>query len=114
MNGRSSTHCPLCRPLKCRTLNAFIHSLRKGSHVQAKIDHSSSKKHMPCHECSSRAAFKCSKCSSFDSIVALCSKKRNNKDFWAQYHNKQHFDLPSGQGTISSAVTDNDFSIFLP
>ena len=99
-----------------RKLHTFIYSLRKagkGSHVQAKIGDSNSKNYIPSHECSGRATFRCSKCSSFDSIVALCNKERNNKDCWAQYHNKRHFDLPSGQGTSSSAVTDNDFSKLL-
>ena len=52
MNGGSSTHYPLCQPLRCRKLQAFIHSLTKGPHVQAKIDDFNSKKHIPCHECS--------------------------------------------------------------
>ena len=88
MNGRSSTHYPLCRPPKCRKLHAFIHSLSKGLSVQAKIDDSSSKKQIPCHEFNSRAIFKCSKCGSLDSIVALCNKELNDKDCLAQYHNK--------------------------
>ena len=58
--------------VKRRKLHASIHSLRKGySYVHAKIDDSNRMKHMLCHECGSRTAFKCFKYSSFDSIVAL-------------------------------------------
>ena len=103
LNGRSSVHYPLCRIIRNRSIYSLIHSPRKGTHTQSKIDSSNSKKQLRCRECRNRTTFKCEKCSSFGVVVTQCGRERNDKDCWRQYHNKRAFDLPSSQRTGTTA-----------
>ena len=111
LNGRSSVHYLLCRSKRNRSIYSLIHSPRKGTHAQSKIDSSNSKKQLRCCECSNRTTFKCEKCGSFGVIVALCSRERNDKDCWRQYHNKRTFDLPSSQGICTTASSSQSQDI---
>ena len=98
-----------------RTTQDVLMSPRRGQHDQERmsaVDAPNGDKRLRCRQCRAKTGYKCTKCSTSTSAVALFQFKQNSeRQCWNEWHSQREYDLRNSQSYGENVSSQSQNSI---